>query len=78
MRIIEYTFQHSRVQVTHEQMSKIVASREEFLRHPVLLNTPVLLQTHAKAYYRGGGWWDIMGYAYDGTDVRQAVALLQS
>ena len=34
----------------------------------------VLVNTYAKAYYRGKGWWAISGYASDGSDVHKIVA----
>lgn len=33
----------------------------------------VLVNTYAKAYYRGKGWWAISGYAADGSDVHRVI-----
>ena len=33
----------------------------------------LLLTSGAKAYYVGGGWWRIIGYAQDGHDVKNIV-----
>lgn len=35
-----------------------------------------LTKTGAKIYYRGGGWWLVSGYDWDGTDVDQALFLM--
>ena len=36
-----------------------------------------LLFSGAKAYYRGGGWWRISGYAQDGFDVERVLRALK-
>ena len=29
----------------------------------------ILTATYSKMYYKGSGWWYLVGYAYDGSDV---------
>jgi len=36
---------------------------------PIRKNIEILLTTGAKAYYLGGGWWRISGYAPNGEDI---------
>ena len=40
-------------------------------RDPRILAKEVLLTTGAKAYYLGGGWWRLSGYAADGSDIKR-------
>lgn len=42
----------------------------------VLTDTPVLLKGGAKTYHKGSGWYAIMGYAADGSDVDEALDLI--
>jgi hypothetical protein len=39
----------------------------------VMDGNAVLVNTYAKAYYRGKGWWAISGYASDGSDVHKII-----
>lgn len=40
-------------------------------------DAPNLLLTGAKAYFSGGGWWRISGYAWDGRDVKPLIKMLE-
>jgi hypothetical protein len=42
----------------------------------LLSGNAVLTNTYAKAYYKGGGWYAVSGYAADGNDVHKLIALI--
>ena len=73
---------HLRVQLTNDQLKSVAQSTAEV--DALLYNdtqpkdVPILLFTGAKAYCRGGGWWDIMGYAYDGMDIERVLSKLNA
>jgi hypothetical protein len=37
--------------------------------HAMETRNELLMASYAKAYYKGGGWWLISGYAHDGSDL---------
>jgi len=37
-----------------------------------------LLKSGAKAFWQGGGWWHIMGYAHDASDTIQSLEIIRS
>ena len=39
-------------------------------------NTELLLNTYAKAYYHGGGWWHIHGYHSDSSDLDKVLEVI--
>ena len=82
MRHTRITQQHLRVQLTNQQLRSLVASGAELdallCHNPQPIGVPITLFSHAKAYCRGGGWLDIMGYAYDGSDVEHVITRLTS
>jgi len=41
----------------------------------LLSGDAVLVFTYAKAYYKGGGWYAISGYAHDGSDVHKVIKM---
>jgi len=45
-------------------------------RDPRILAKEVLLNSGAKAYYLGGGWWKLSGYTQDGSDVKRVYRTL--
>lgn len=51
--------------------SDVLDTTKKLERH-----TPILLTTGAKAYYLGGGWWRISGYAQSELDVDDIVTRL--
>jgi hypothetical protein len=77
MHVKRIKFDHARIQATNPQIMKVAQSEAElnslFYQDQQPLGVPILLFTGAKAYCRGGGWWDIMGYAYDGSDVQRVL-----
>lgn len=78
MRLIKITQQHVRAQLSREELARIVKDPQGFRTAKIMLGVPVDLFTYAKAYSRGGGWWDIMGYAYDGSDVEHILTRLEA
>ena len=78
MRIIELEPKHVKVQCSDEAMCAVAADPEWLRTHAEMRDVPILLTSHAKAYNRGGGWWDIMGYANDASDVRVIVDKLRT
>jgi hypothetical protein len=48
----------------------------EYSNLTVSIGDSNLLITGAKAYYRGGGWWAISGYSWDGKDVDDVIDIL--
>jgi len=68
---------HARVQITNTALSMVAQAPLEvdtlFYRDTQPLGIPILLFTGAKGYCRGGGWWDIMGYVPDGSDVQRVL-----
>ncbi len=36
----------------------------------------LLAFTGAALYYKGGGWWTLSGYAYDGSDVNELIVAM--
>jgi hypothetical protein len=43
---------------------------------PIMDGSENYLDTGCKAYYRGGGWWTIIGYYDDGRDVVETLRRL--
>ncbi len=63
-------------------ITKFIRATIDLMLNSILLtDTPnsvmngeaVLVNTYAKAYYRGKGWWAISGYAADGSDVHRVI-----
>jgi len=78
MQIIELEPKHAKVQISNDAMCSVAADPDWLRDHVSMRDMPILLTSGAKAYNRGGGWWDIMGYAYDGSDVRVIVEKLRT
>ena len=42
------------------------------------LDDAILTVTDSKLYYQGGGWWYLVGYAYNGEDVSRCLVKLNT
>jgi hypothetical protein len=62
------------IRTTFDNISKVMPDYSEMVIGKYESN---LLITGAKAYYRGGGWWVISGYAADGMDVDKIIYILK-
>jgi hypothetical protein len=73
---------HAKVQISNDTALEIAQSANElddlFYRDSQPKDMPILLFTGAKGYCRDGGWWDIMGYAPDGSDVQRVLDRLEA
>jgi hypothetical protein len=78
MRIHRISQLHARVQVSNAQMAACTSSPEFYAGVPPIEDVEVLLSSGAKAYFRGGGWWDVYGYAYDGSDIEHVITKLNN
>lgn len=72
----------ARVQAPLHYIRAIAHDSSHFPMHasdPVLRNgDAILLATHAKAYYQGGGWWFMAGYSFDGSDIERLLRHLET
>ena len=58
-----------RVKSTFEDMRKKLWGYKHNPNMPLSKEVANELHTGAVAYYKGGGWWLISGYAADGSDI---------
>lgn len=58
---------HFKLQAPADLMKLIACEPRRFACRP----DEQLTTTGAKMYYRGGGWWFVSGYAFDGADVQR-------
>lgn len=65
------------VQATDDQMRRVFAAPSELELCKKLPDVPFLGVYGTKIYSRGGGWWQIYGYAADGSDTEHVVTKLQ-
>ena len=71
MRLININQKQAKVQAPKEAIYAAChpGNTRMQVTHAMETGNELLLRTHAKAYYKGGGWWLISGYHADGTDV---------
>lgn len=79
MRIIRYpNKKFARVQAPASTIRLISAQPSRFPTSPLPIKQEQCLFTYAKAYYDGGGWWHIWGYAHDGSDVDRVLRIIDT
>src|SRR6186713_344371 len=60
---------HCKVRCRDEAIAEAAMSVGEFVEMLMTGRTEAyLLKSGAKAYWQGGGWWHILGYAHDASD----------
>ena len=63
-----------KVRTSVEKMSKFLYSADTGIK---LDGSKNLATTGAAVYYRGGGWWNVFGYAWDLKDAKDIINALK-